>query len=179
MSAFEIRRFRADEAEAWRAIRLEALRTVPEAFGDAYEDAIARPFDHYERTVSDPFSPFAAFENEKPIGTACLRVQAGSKVSHQGYVWGVIVSPPHQGRGLGRALMRAVIDHASGQVEQLHLSVSVTQTAAFELYQSLGFVGYGIEPRALKIAGRYHDEILMVRMLDRRYDISSAPTSVR
>jgi ribosomal protein S18 acetylase RimI-like enzyme len=38
-------------------------------------------------------------------------------------------------------------------------------TAALSLYRALGFEVYGSEPRALKDAGRYSDELLMVRFL--------------
>ena len=34
------------------------------------------------------------------------------------------------------------------------------------LYRSVGFVAYGIEPRALRHAGRDYDEAMMVLMID-------------
>jgi ribosomal protein S18 acetylase RimI-like enzyme len=40
-------------------------------------------------------------------------------------------------------------------------------TAALALYRELGFEVYGVEPRALKGASGYADEVLMVRFLAR------------
>jgi hypothetical protein len=42
--------------------------------------------------------------------------------------------------------------------EQIGLSDTTTQTAAIELYRSLGFESWGCEPKALKIGDRYMDE---------------------
>jgi ribosomal protein S18 acetylase RimI-like enzyme len=50
-------------------------------------------------------------------------------------------------------------------VEQIHLQVVTTNTAAYNLYRSMGFVAYGIEPRALRHAGRDYDEAMMVLMI--------------
>ena len=50
-------------------------------------------------------------------------------------------------------------------VEQLTLSVAVTQAAARHLYSSVGFEVIGREPRALKIGDRYVDEDLMLLRL--------------
>jgi ribosomal protein S18 acetylase RimI-like enzyme len=53
-------------------------------------------------------------------------------------------------------------------VEQIHLHVVTTNTAAYNLYRSMGFVAYGIEPRALRYEGRDYDTAMMVRVLDHR-----------
>jgi RimJ/RimL family protein N-acetyltransferase len=50
-------------------------------------------------------------------------------------------------------------------VEHLLLSVVSENEAAHRLYQKLGFSEYGREMKALKLGGRYLDEILMVRFL--------------
>jgi ribosomal protein S18 acetylase RimI-like enzyme len=46
-------------------------------------------------------------------------------------------------------------------VEQILLSVTSTQIAAVKLYRSLGFEPFGLEPRALKVGGRFIDEEYM------------------
>jgi ribosomal protein S18 acetylase RimI-like enzyme len=53
-------------------------------------------------------------------------------------------------------------------MEQIHLHVVTTNIAAYDLYRSMGFVAYGIEPRALRHAGRDYDEAMMVRLIDGR-----------
>ena len=69
--------------------------------------------------------------------------------------------------GLARRLIETVIQYAEAQVEQIHLHVVTVNATAYSLYRKMGFVPYGIEPRALRYDGRDYDETLMVRMLDR------------
>jgi ribosomal protein S18 acetylase RimI-like enzyme len=47
-------------------------------------------------------------------------------------------------------------------LEQLLLGVMISQTAARRLYESLGFVVFGREARAVKVAEQYYDEEFMV-----------------
>ena len=54
---------------------------------------------------------------------------------------------------------------ATNGLEQVLLSVAVTQTAAVDLYRSLGFESWGREPRALSINGQCIDEEYMILRL--------------
>ena len=161
-----IRQFVADEAATWRAIRLEALANAPEAFGQTLEHAQKQLIDDFRQTVSGPFPPFAAFDGTTAVGTAGFHILDGPKMSHRGVLWGMYVTPAYRGRGIGRNLIGAVISHARGRVEQIHLHVVTANTAACNLYRSMGFVAYGVEPRALRHAGRNYDEAMMVHMID-------------
>ena len=160
-----IRPFTADEAMTWRTIRLEALANAPGAFGEALEDAEGQTIDDYRKTVAGPFPPFAAFDGVTAIGTAGFYILGGPKMSHRGVLWGMYVSPTHRGQGVGRKLIGSIIDHARGRVEQIHLHVVTTNTVAYHLYRSMGFVPYGVEPRALRHAGRDYDEAMMVLIM--------------
>lgn len=128
------------------------------------------------KTVSGPIPPFAAFDGSTAIGTTGFYVLGGPKVSHRGVIWGMYVSPEHRRQGIGRKLIGSVIDHARGRVEQIHLYVVTTNIAAYDLYRSMGFVAYGVEPRALRYAGRDYDEAMMVFMMD---NPGSVPLTVR
>jgi len=69
-------------------------------------------------------------------------------------------------RGLGFALMDALLRWAEGQpqLERVGLSVLSGNTRARGLYEKLGFVEEGRRVKALKLApGRYADEVLMSR----------------
>lgn len=157
-----IRPLGQEDAEAWRTIRLEALANAPEAFGDSYEAAASRPIEQFRQTVIGPFPPFGAFSGEALVGTVGFYVMGGPKMSHRGQLWGMYVAPAVRGRGVGRALIEAVIAHAKPRVEQIHLHVVTTNEGAYRLYRRMGFQPYGIEPRALRHDGRYYDETMMV-----------------
>jgi ribosomal protein S18 acetylase RimI-like enzyme len=158
----EIRRLTPDDLIAFKALRLEALRTEPQAFGAAFEENAARP-DAYFLTLigAEPNLVFAAFEAGELVGKAGFIVEVGLKNRHKGFLWGVYVRASHRGRGIGEALVRRVLDHARSHVEVLRSAVVATNADAGRLYRKLGFQTYGVEPHALKVDGRLYDEELI------------------
>jgi ribosomal-protein-alanine N-acetyltransferase len=93
----------------------------------------------------DPWSPeaflealaaghhyFCAREGDSLIGYAGL-VRVGSEAE----VHTLAVDPAHQRRGIGRALLRAILDHALGAT--VFLEVRTDNESAIRLYRSEGF----------------------------------------
>ena len=64
-------------------------------------------------------------------------------------------------RGVGAALVRAVIERARTHVAVLQLSVQIDNAPARALYRQLGFAPYGVERRALRHDGKDYDDELM------------------
>jgi len=91
----------------------------------------------------------------------------GSKDRHRGWMIQVYVKPEHRGTGMSKALVEHLLDYATGRVIQVHLGVWSENEPAIRLYKKLGFETYGTEPRYLFVNGRYLDEHLMVRFLDK------------
>jgi ribosomal protein S18 acetylase RimI-like enzyme len=152
----------ADDAD-YRAIRLAALQNAPDAFGSTHEMEAARPLSGWEERLQMP-GAFAAYLDGKIVGLARFVQDSGSpKERHKGSVYGIYVAPEVRRQGLGSALIEAVIEHASGVVEQLRLGVVDTNASVMRLYEKHGFEVYGREVRALKTAAGYFDEVLMVR----------------
>jgi RimJ/RimL family protein N-acetyltransferase len=77
----------------------------------------------------------------------------------------MFVRPQARGAGVGAMLVEAVIEHARTQVELIALTVISDNPVARRLYERFGFEQYGLERRAAKYRGRYHDDILMAKML--------------
>ena len=164
MSAIRIRRLSAADAADYRAIRLAALAGAPEAFGSSYEAEVVRPLGHFaERVGSCPV--FGAYDGERIIGMVGYKREPGARDRHKAFVWGTYVEPGARRQGVARALMEALLRTAAQEVEQLTLSVVQDNEAAKRLYLTVGFEAYGLEPRALKSAAGYADELLMVCFL--------------
>lgn len=71
-----------------------------------------------------------------PAGICKLAVRGA-----RGWIAGVGVSVPQRGKGIGEALMRAVLDEAAGRgVREVWLEVLVQNEPAIRLYEKLGFV---------------------------------------
>jgi RimJ/RimL family protein N-acetyltransferase len=160
----EIRKIPPGEAELFREIRLEALRSNPEAFGASFDVESAKPVDWFAERLAS-FDVFGAFHATDLLGIAGFAIRDSPKLAHKGFLWTMFVRPHARGRGVGRRLVEAVIDRARQSVEILQLTLVSENAPARRLYRSLGFVEYGLERRGLKVDGRYYDEVLMVKDL--------------
>jgi RimJ/RimL family protein N-acetyltransferase len=164
--SWSVRRLDADDAIAYRDIRLQALREHPDAFASSYESASRQPESYF----GDVLGKLAFFGALGPDGTM-LGVVAfsqcdGDKEKHRGWLVQMYVRPEMRGTGCALALIEALVEHARRHVIQLHLGVASHNEAALRLYRRAGFEGYGTDPRFLCVNGRYIDEHLMVRFLD-------------
>ena len=162
LETLEIRRIGAEQAGDYRAIRLAALQLDPDAFGSTYEVEAARPLTWFEDATRN-LAIFGAYADGRIVGMIGFGRHAGAKIQHKGFIWGMFVHPSMRRHGAGAALLHGAIEHASSMVEQITLSVVTTNRAAIALYEKFGFTAYGRETRALKVDGRYVDELLMVR----------------
>jgi ribosomal protein S18 acetylase RimI-like enzyme len=164
-----IRRMRPDEAEAFRAIRLEALALDPDAFGSTLQAEAEESLAFFVERLRHS-AVFGAFRGSDLLGIVGFYPLSDAKIRHKGVLWCMYVRTGGRGAGVGKALVEAVIEHAEPRVELLQLSVVTGKISARRLYERLGFVEYGVEERAMKHGGAYFDEVLMVKFLtdDRR-----------
>lgn len=88
---------------------------------------------------SDTVFLFAYREQQQIVGMAtlsCYRVLSGYK----GWIEDVVVDQAHRGRGIGRELMRAIMDQARLlKLQQLFLYTEEEKEVAIRMYEGLGF----------------------------------------
>ncbi len=165
-----IRLLTEDDTEALWNLRLRALQDNPEAFGSTYEETLQRGKESFRQRLRQPHAEtffIGAFEEESLMGMVGFFRESGTKDQHKGYIISMYTAPEQRGRGIGKALLAEAIAQARKipGVDQLLLAVVTTNTAARQLYRSLGFEVYGLEPRALKYGDQYWDEELMILRL--------------
>lgn len=78
----------------------------------------------------------AAREGGSLVGYAGL-----ARIGREAEVHTLAVDPAHQGRGIGRALLRALLEHATGTT--VFLEVRTDNESALALYRSEGFAVVG------------------------------------
>ncbi|MEE1940207.1 GNAT family N-acetyltransferase [Streptomyces sp. TRM 70361] len=164
----EIRTLAADDWRIWRELRLAALAEAPGAFGSRLADWQG-PGDREERWRARLDLPgachFAALLADRPAGMAGgVPVPEPDGEGGTAELISMWVDPVARGRGVGDALVRAVVRWASAAgFGTLRLSVMSGNAHAAALYRRHGFVPTGPAGGRLLPDGRR--EHVMVRTL--------------
>lgn len=161
---FQVRRLTEADARAYRDIRLAALEEYPETFQATYEAAMDLPLEAYAVRLQ-MYALFGGFVNDDLQGFLGFTPLRNPKIAHKGVLWGMYVAPGARGTGLAAAMVGAALDHARDHVEQVLISVIADNARARRFYDRMGFEVYGVEPRALKIGGKYYDEEFRIKKL--------------
>ena len=161
-----IRKLRPEDAIVLIALRREALDNDPLAFSASTADdrGLSVEFVRSALGDADEQAVFGYFDAANLVGMVGVVRAAAVKRRHTALIWGMYVTPRARRMGVGRMLLDAAIERARAwpEIEQLHLSVSDSASAAQRLYETAGFKSWGREPRALQSAGRFVDEFHLV-----------------
>jgi len=153
-----IQKLQPSNAEELYRLRHQALVEEPFAFLSSPEDDLARtPAEVKARLAVAPDQAviFGAFDGENLVGMVGLTRDRPIKALHRACIWGVFVKKSHRRMGIGSKLLAATVDHAR-QIDGLasvYLSVSEKTPGAKRLYESSGFIVWGVEPDCIRYGG--------------------------
>jgi RimJ/RimL family protein N-acetyltransferase len=160
-----IRHATTSDLDAFREMRLEALKNHPSAFGADYEGSAARPNEYWQERLKIDQEHEALFfaEHEGQLAAMTGIFRGPSKKSrHESTIWGVYVRPQWRGHHISETLVRSCLSWAKEQrLAIVKLAVVTTNRPAIRCYERCGFTIYGKEPKALFYDGIYYDEYLM------------------
>lgn len=163
---FYFRRLQRKDSRSFFNLRLEALQKAPASYLSSYEDT----FKGGEELFAPAFEEgqeenvvFGVFTGENLVGVTGIYQEAKSKLKHKCTIWGVYVQPDYRQQKLARKLMEMAIQHAKTNIQCaiVNLTVETKNLAAKKLYESLGFVVWGTELRAIQFDGIFCDEYHM------------------
>lgn len=136
----EVARVGGDDWEAWRDLRLKALRDAPSAFGSTYERELAFDEQTWRGRLEDP-------------GQVAVLARAGGDLVGMGAVfpdlpgWLHVVAMWVDPRWRGRRVSHLILDGLKAAADEagarLHLDVAVGNEAARTSYLRYGFVRTG------------------------------------
>ncbi|MGH2402983.1 MAG: GNAT family N-acetyltransferase [bacterium] len=164
----EIKKLTPESAEAYQRLLLRALQEFPAAFAASYAESLHQSIGQVAQNIQDLQQVggqlFGAFsDQDELVGVVGLKPEQVSKLRHKGVIFGLYVSHGYHGRGLGKKLMEALLTYAreGSDLDQLNLVVGEGNIGAQRLYASLGFQPFGVEPRELKVDGKYYNGVHM------------------
>ena len=160
-------RLQPSDAEPYLALRLQGMREHPQAFTSGYEEERHKSADWARQRLAAPHTAFwGALEDSRLVGVVGLDRETRQQNRHKATVVGMFVAPEYTGRGIGQALLDALLAHARSEgLELLVLTVTVGNDGARRLYERAGFKSFGVEPHAVRIDGRFHDKEHMFLLL--------------
>ncbi|GGM13834.1 GNAT family N-acetyltransferase [Deinococcus aerophilus] len=158
-----VRVLTAEDAPAYREVRLAALRGDPLAFLTTAEEFAVRTMESIAGRMApgETSVTFGAFLNGTLVGLLTVAREDRPRLAHRANVFGVSVAPAARGQGCGDALLRAGLAQVREWpgVTSVHLAVTETQHAARRLYERHGFTVWGTQPDALRDdGGQVHAE---------------------
>lgn len=159
------------EYELYRTIRLECLREVPDNFGPSYEEevhATTLKFSHIFREHTTDDFIYGAFIDGQLVGICGFVREQMIKTRHRGHITQMYVKGEFAGKGIGSALLQAVLDRAftALAIEQITLTVVATNEPAIALYRNKGFTQYGILEQCIRNESGDVADIFMVLKRD-------------
>jgi RimJ/RimL family protein N-acetyltransferase len=163
-----VRPVRADDLDALRAMRIEAVCDEPLAFTADLAETRGRPAEWWAdlvaRNTGDGASVIMVADagGGELAGMSGLFAPTAPKLAHAASIWGVYVRAPFRGRRLGERLVRATVDWArTKSFVTVKLSVVAGNDVARRCYERVGFTSYGVEPLAVQWENAFYDELLM------------------
>ncbi len=151
-------------------MRLEAILSSPNAIWATYDEVSAQSLDAITARIEQDTNQivFGAIDGDQPVGIAGLRREPLAQVAHKAVLWGVYVDANRRKEGIARQLFSCVRSHAMEiGVLQIMLSVNVENDKAKSLYESLGFLTFGVEPRSMRVGDLFFAEEHMILRLDK------------
>ena len=161
----------AEDAAAYRDLRLEALHNHPEAFSSDYETGLAKPMSYWTERLrfdkpGDGVMLYFAVHDGQLIGMCGISHTDSPKLVHSAYIVSMYVRPKWRGLRIAEELINTCLDWGRAHgIKIVKLGVTTTNSPAILCYVRCGFHVYGIEPRALCLNGVSYDELLMVRAI--------------
>ena len=112
------------------------------------------------------YAQFYALSGERVIGWCDIVPRSQEGFKHIGAL-GMGVLKSYRGKGLGKALMAEALRHAKkvNSLEIVELDVFESNSNAFKLYESFGFLVEGRKINGRKIDGVYDNVIIMAKKL--------------
>ena len=113
---------------------------------------------------------FVALVGDRVVGWCDIVRGRHDALRHSGTL-AIGVVPEYRGRGIGRELMeRAIATAWKRRLTRIELTVRADNRAAIALYKDMGFKTEGTHRNAVRVDGKYFDQLAMALIDEQRRD---------
>ena len=156
------------DAEAYRALMLEAYATHPSAFTSTVAERSALPLRWWQERLAPGEDAqevvYGAFDDAGTlVGAAGLGFERRERARHKATLFGMWVASSARRAGFGRRLVQVILAHARWRagLRLVQLTVTEGNAPAQTLYERCGFVPFGVEPLAISVDGQLLGKVHM------------------
>jgi len=155
----------------YKEMILEAYETSSESFtstrGEREKESNEWWADRIEEN-NNGFVVGALLENTL-VGTVAIEYLSRKKVRHKAKMVGMYVVSEHRNHGIGKSLLNYALEKLSRNTDIRTVVLTVTQgnQSAIELYRTVGFKTFGVEPMAIFSENKYYSKEHMALQLNR------------
>ncbi len=164
---YVLRQLLAKDAIAYRKLRMEGLERSSACFRVAPSDEIDISLAVLANRLTLSFT-VGALVNNVLSGVGSLTPVFGRKLSHKALLSCMYVQKDVSGRGIGKAIVEALIDYARTRFDSVQLTAAANNSRGIRLYERCGFESYAIEPRSIREESKYFDEVYMRISFEKR-----------
>ncbi len=128
--------------QQYKDIRLECLKEEPQAFNSTFEECMKYPDIYWKQKLENPQDIYAFAKSEDSIvGLMNITIGEKDEPTDVATLHGAFVKKDFRGVGIGRLLLDFLLDEIKNnkEIKVVKLWVKESQTAAINLYKSVGF----------------------------------------
>ena len=163
-----LRNLNENDFDEYYRIRLKALEEYPTAYSSMAEFFRECPKEKHLALLKNSGSKSqfylkGYFKNDVLIGLIGMKPETRSSVDHKATLWGFYVDPAFQGKGYGKKLLESFLMDASKdqKLKTVRLIAATNCKRALALFESVGFIKYGVEKEGIKHDGNFFDQQYM------------------
>ncbi len=160
--------------EEYKNLRIEALKTDPNAFWGDLESTLKEEDSEWKITLEknlkgDEIIVFAEFDN-KLIGMGSVYLYERENCKHNATLKSLFVSPEHRGKKIGEMLVKRRIDLIlkKPHIKNIFCEIFEFNTASIELHNKLGFENVGAVKDFILVDGKYFDSLTFQKRFGQR-----------
>lgn len=116
--------------------------------------------DIFEDCLKSGYSCWVCEELDRVLGYCLLSIAAG-----EAHILNISVDPAEQKQGIGRKMLKHLLDEARGRAETVFLEVRPSNPIAIALYEDMGFNEIGIRKNYYPAANGREDAIMLALQL--------------